>query len=147
MKRRKIGENEYINIQEIWEKPSISNKYRSEKRTRTRRTQCQEEMRDENLSTGIRLKNLRTIDVKPENKEVQLDMDWEERIRQRRKEIEDEENKREQRLQYKEIREQSWELNRLCRKYLEENDKDQREQERLENKKGTERLDQRKQDY
>ena len=124
MKRRKIGENEYINIQEIWEKPSISNKYRSEKRTRTRRTQCQEEMRDENLSTGIRLKNLRTIDVKPENKEVQLDMDWEERIRQRRKEIEDEENKREQRLQYKEIREQSWELNRLCRKYLEENDKD-----------------------
>ena len=32
--------------------------------------------------------------------------------------------KREQRLQYKELREQSWELNKLCRKYLEENDKD-----------------------
>ena len=51
-------------------------------------------------------------------------MDWDERIKQRRKEIEEEENKREQRLQHKKIKEQSWELNRLCRQYLEENDKD-----------------------
>ena len=51
-------------------------------------------------------------------------MDWDERINQRRKEIEEEEYKREQKLQYKEIREQTWALNRLCRRYLEENDKD-----------------------
>ena len=76
---------------------------------------ARKKIRDENLSTNIWLTNQRTIEVVLENKEIELDMDWDERIKQCRKEIEEEEAKR---LQYKEIREQSCELNRLCRKYL-----------------------------
>ena len=68
---------------------------------------ARKKIRDENLSTNVRLTNQRTIEVVHENKEIELDMDWDERIKQCRKEIEEEEAKREQRLQYKEIREQS----------------------------------------
>ena len=73
---------------------------------------------------GEILTNLRTIEVEYENKEIELDMDWDNRIKQRRLEIEQEEQERSQKRKYKEIREQSWELNRLSRKFLEENDKE-----------------------
>ena len=121
-KKRKINEEEYINIQEIWDKPKMSTTQKREQETEE--SQAKKKMRNQNVGPSIKLTNMRTIETPHENKEIQLDMDWDERIKQRRKEIEEEEYKREQKLQYKEIREQTWALNRLCRRYLEENDKD-----------------------
>ena len=89
-------------------------------------TESNKRLRIENnvVNKGERLTNLRTIEVEHENTEIELDLDWDKRIKQHRQEIEQEEQELSQRLQYKAIREQSWKLNRLNRKFLEENDKD-----------------------
>ena len=111
-------------IQEIWNKPKMSTTQKREQKVEG--TETNKRLRIENnvVNKGERLTNLRTIEVEYENTEIELDLDWDKRIKQHRQEIEQEEQELSQRLQYKAIREQSWELNRLNRKFLEENDKD-----------------------
>lgn len=111
-------------IQEIWNKPKMSTTQKREQKVEG--TESNKRLRIENnvVNKGERLTNLRTIEVEYENTEIELDLDWDKRIKQHRQEIEQEEQELSQRLQYKAIREQSWELNRLNRKFLEENDKD-----------------------
>lgn len=111
-------------IQEIWNKPKMSTTQKREQKVEG--TESNKRLRIENnvVNKGERLTNLRTIEVEYENTEIELDLDWDKRIKQHRQEIEQEEQELSQRLQYKAIREQSWKLNRLNRKFLEENDKD-----------------------
>ena len=111
-------------IQEIWNKPKMSTTQKREQKVEG--TETNKRLRIENnvVNKGERLTNLRTIEVEYENTEIELDLDWDKRIKQHRQEIEQEEQELSQRLQYKAIREQSWKLNRLNRKFLEENDKD-----------------------
>ena len=111
-------------IQEIWNKPKMSTTQKREQKIEG--TESNKRLRIENnvVNKGERLTNLRTIEVEYENTEIELDLDWDKRIKQHRQEIEQEEQELSQRLQYKAIREQSWKLNRLNRKFLEENDKD-----------------------
>ena len=127
-KKRKIAENEYIDIQEIWKKPTLSTTQKREQEieeTIPNKKMRTNTSRENNVvQNGEKLSNLRTVEVEYENKEIEVDMDWDNRIKQRKLEIEQEEQELSQRLKYKEIREQSWELNRLSRKFLEENDKE-----------------------
>ena len=111
-------------IQEIWNKPKMSTTQKREQKVEG--TESNKRLRIENnvVNKGERLTNLRTIEVEYENTEIELDLDWDKRIKQHRQEIEQEEQELSQRLHYKAIREKSWELNRLNRKFLEENDKD-----------------------
>ena len=111
-------------VQEIWNKPKMSTTQKREQKVEG--TESNKRLRIENnvVNKGERLTNLRTIEVEYENTEIELDLDWDKRIKQHRQEIEQEEQELSQRLQYKAIREQSWKLNRLNRKFLEENDKD-----------------------
>ena len=70
-------------------------------------TESNKRLRIENnvVNKGERLTNLRTIEVEYENTEIELDLDWDKRIKQYRQEIEQEEQELSQRLQYKAIRE------------------------------------------
>ena len=58
------------------------------------------------------------------NKEANKEVDWEKRIREHKEQLELETEKREQQTRNEELRENSWELYRLCRDYLEKNQED-----------------------
>ena len=94
-KKRKLAENEYISIQEIWNKPTMSTTQKREQELEEiePNKKMKSNTSTENIAVqhGEILTNLRTIEVEYENKEIELDMDWDNRIKQRRLEIEREE--------------------------------------------------------
>ena len=75
------------------------------------------------------LSNLRVVENKVcqgpacYDMEYMPDRDWDQVLREHREQLEREESEYKSRMKRKEEREQSWELSRLCRSFLEENDK------------------------
>ena len=169
-KRRKINNEEYITIQEIWGKPTRTepqkNKRTEEnnenpppKRTRTtmeeQHPQGQEQVNTKNTQNKnytskrnkqVILTNCKRIEDKVIEQEVDSsDLEWEEprdwdkMLQERKERLEQEETMLNQRLELKKKKEQSWELYRTCKEYLEQNNdswnkrkiKEQEERERL----------------
>ena len=85
------------------------------------------------LRTIEKVVTLQEWDVK-----IELVENWDEKIKEHRKELEQREQERIERLKRKQDKEQSWELARLCKEYLEENSLDwakRKEQREIETKK------------
>ena len=76
----------------MWNRPKLSTTQKREQEleeTETNKKVKTDTNTENNAgSTGERLTNLRTIEVLYENKEIELDLNWNERIKQRRQEIE-----------------------------------------------------------
>ena len=140
-KRRKVHENEYINIKEIWGEPNMREQQKNKN----------PEQNQEQLSKRVKinegeqttLTNLRTVEgwiaqgPIENNLEYIPERDWDQVIREHKEEIERQENMRTNRLKIKEQKEQAWALNKLCREFLNENHnkwaerESKREQEKL----------------
>ena len=126
-KRRKIVENEYITIKEVWGEPEKSTQTKN-KAENTESTQPEKKTK-KSPGEQVVLTNVKRIENKVYqgpacyDMEYMPDLDWDRVIREHREQLEREQTEYNNRMKGKDDREQSWELNRLCRKYLEENDK------------------------
>ena len=128
-KKRKIDENNYIDIQEVWKKPEITkqqkNKIQEDEQNNAKRAKKNEKVPTQLAGS---LTNLRTIEkvitVQEWDETIQLVENWDEKIREHKKEIEEREQERIERLKRKQDKKHSWELARLCKEYLEENSVD-----------------------
>ena len=141
-KRRKINTEEYISIQEIWGTPSTTkpskNKNEDIEYNQTSNKRKKESPRPSkgspSLGTpctqiGEKITNLRTLEnhiyEAPEyNKNLEYIENWEEKIKEYRNSVVIDEEKRQKRISEKKKKEESWELYRICKKYLEDNSRD-----------------------
>ena len=140
-KRRKVHENEYINIKEIWGEPKVGEQQKNKNPEQNQEQQSKRVKINEGEQTT--LTNLRTVEgwtaqgPIENNMEYIPERDWDQVIREHKEEIERQENMRTNRLKIKEQKEQAWALNKLCREFLNENHnkwaerESKREQERL----------------
>ena len=140
-KRRKIDEQNYISITEIWGRPakttSTKNKaeHQLEKPEANKKRKTKHEAQQENPKFDHPQDIKLELDP-PEHKMEQENLekpviqtgpgwqepvDWDKRLEEHRKRIVKEEQERNSRLEHQEKKTKSWELYRLCKNYLEEN--------------------------
>ena len=185
-KRRKINDQEYITITEVWGAPEKSEQVKIKTREqpdaepRSKRTKvdqeqeeqqgnyeitapkCQKfkleilepELRNDNQqacritkrkpANNEKLSNCQRIENKiiqgtPTNLEWEQPIDWEQMLQDRKSRLEQEERELKERLELQRKKTEGWELYRLCKNFLEQNDtrwnkrkeKEQMERERL----------------
>ena len=120
-KRRKIGTgtNDYIDIQEIWGKPTTTRQEKSKKTSDQNPKQAKLANTEQKTPEKFRIPTFPP--PPPPKPEISQLLSKQEQFRQ-------------ERLQIKQEKEQAYELRRLCRKFLEENDKgwEKRRKERIE---------------
>ena len=144
-KRRKLDENEYIDVAEVWGQPekSVQTKNKREQETTKQakrvRTEPETIPRPPRGSTSpgnppIGEQDKQGEQLSQENYDGPTD--WDTQINNHRTDIKNREQELEEQTKMKNEREQMWDLHKLCKEYLEENNKDwnkmkvQREQER-----------------
>ena len=124
-KKRRVQENEYVNIKEVWGEPG------PREPTKNKRTEQEREIPAKRTRTGMesptKLTNLRRIENKVvegpvvKNMEYKPELEWDKIIREHREKIEQEQKEITEELNIIEKKEQSWELTKLCHEFLEEN--------------------------
>ena len=127
-KRRKIGEDEYISISEIWGQPQ------KREAVKSKRQEEEQEESNANIEKKIRIESATTPtkekiegdSTKGDIDEYKIDEDWNERFKQYREQVLREQEDRKERIEMKEKKEKSWQLYKLCKEYLEENSEDWR---------------------
>ena len=127
-KRRKLNNTEYISIEETWGQPETS-KPRKNKEIPTENTENENKKKREQSprpprgspSPGTREQENRTSINMTEEVEEHLDIEWDEKFSEHRNEILREQDKRTEHTEPEKEKEQSWELYRLCKTFLEEN--------------------------
>ena len=152
-KRRKLETTEYVTIEEIWGEPEYTEPEKrkdtteQEQESKRQRTTGPRPPRGspspgKELYGGIRLTNLRTVErtIQAPERNAEQEEEWEKKIKEHREQILKEEREKMARLEKQKKKEESWELYRLCKEFLEENSVEweqrrkerEREQERLE---------------
>ena len=137
-KRRKINDQEYISMKEIWGKPKASVPKKNKATEQPEITQQNKKPRNENWNwnktsestkkTTVRLTNCRTIENKPKEIENNIGkegwqdpVDWNKILVEHRNRLEQEALERVNRYKKQAQKHESWELYRLCKKFLEQN--------------------------
>ena len=137
-KRRKINDQEYISMKEIWGKPTPSVPKKNKATEQPEITQQNKKPRNENWNwnktsestkkTTVRLTNCRTIENKPKEIENNIGkegwqdpVDWNKILVEHRNRLEQEALERVNRYKKQAQKHESWELYRLCKKFLEQN--------------------------
>ena len=136
-KKRKISENTYINIREVWGQPP-STAPRKNKNDNNEETEHQNKKKRLNE----RLTNIKTTNNIIEGETITefevIETDWEKHLKEHYERLEEETNKRLKQLEKQKMKQKSWELYRECKNYLENNDpnwKQKKEERELEMKK------------
>ena len=151
-KRRKINDQEYISIKEIWGKPKQSEPVKNKATEQPEITQHNKKARKENWNWNkipesteeptVRLTHCRTVENKPKKiennvgKEGWQDLvDWNKVILEHRNRLEQEMLEIVNRYKKQNQKHESWELYRLCKRFLEQNNEKwnkRKEQEEIE---------------
>ena len=128
-KRRKIEDKNYVDIQELWGETSTTRQEKIKKTEENDQIAASIGIKDTNTSEKIDLKIPKFPPMPPRQEISQL--------------LPKKEQFRQERLQIKESKEKAYELQKLCYKYLTENDKDwaKKRQERIEERERLERLE------
>ena len=166
-KRRKIDHEKYVTIQEIWAQPETPSQTNNKAMEQPQENAENEKMEQQSpeiennkehspIKTQItqnyernnieeRLNNCRRIQDKvmqgnPENQEWEQVRDWEQMLAEMKQRLELEERNRIELLELQNKKKQGWELYKLCKSFLEQNDdrwnkrkeKEQEEKDRIE---------------
>ena len=125
-KRRKTAEDNYISIREVWGPPTISAPQKTSPLEETQPAPQKKRLKVDNEPRYLEI-------ITPEETPIlwgeELDMekyevwDWEEAMKNHRRKLEEERAKREERLEEHEKKRKHWELAKVCKSYLEENNK------------------------
>ena len=155
-KRRKINDQEYITITEVWGEPEKSEQVKSkareqpDKEPKNKRTRMEQEQEEHPVSYEItvpksqkfqlasriterkpsnneKLSNCKRTENKimqgtPTNVEWEQPRDWEQMLEDRKKRLEQEEKELREKLELQKKKTEGWELYRLCKNFLEQND-------------------------
>ena len=136
-KKRKISENTYINIREVWGQPPPT----APKKNKNNNSE-ETEHKNKKKRMNERLTNIKTTNNIIEGETITefevIETDWEKHLKEHYERLEEETNKRLKQLEKQKMKQKSWELYRECKNYLENNDpnwKQKKEERELEIKK------------
>ena len=128
-KRRKLEDGNYIKIQEIWGQPKQAwpskNKNVEQENTQNKKPRKADPRPARGSPSPSKSPKIEKNHEEPELRSYDGPVDWDKKIDEHRKEIEQEQSKAiEAQEKQEQERESCWELQSLCREFLEENSKD-----------------------
>ena len=149
-KKRKIEKNEYITIEQVWQKPEVTAAKKTTRTTTENTTNKRTKLEDPSVPTSTtepskgwhtsknlasqgvpepwdknhQVRNTTIVQGEDWGEDITLDENWDEKIALHRNELEVKENTRKELSKQNNNEETSWELYDLCKDYLEKNSTD-----------------------
>ena len=151
-KRRKINNNEYVTIEENWGPPVRTTPKKKPREQDDTAKPTSKRTRTKTEQGIIRLSNIRTVenkivevevDAMKENIEWEQPRDWDKVLTEHRERMEQEERELNERLEKQRRKEQGWQLYNICKQELENNSAiwKKRKEKQIEENKRLERLE------
>ena len=123
--RLKVDENnEFVSIRENWGAPKVTASKKHQQREYNEHRNGNKRRRLEEKLTNIKQIENAVFEGETITDFELEEIDWEKHIAEHKSRLERETKERLERLEKKEIKEKSWELYKLCKNFLEENDSD-----------------------